>query len=118
MIGNRISDLTPLALLQVAELQEINLENNEITDVMALVGLQTLLLSNNSIVDLSALAGLTDLDDLGLSNNRIEDIGPLFGLSKLEYLGLSLNPKISCSDVDELATAIPDAEITAFDCTP
>ena len=77
---------------------DLDLSNNQITDISPLAGLTNLTnfgllnLGRNKISDLSPLAGLTNLERLNLSYNQISDLSPLKGLTNLKSLDLSGNP--------------------------
>ncbi len=89
---NQIADVT--ALVGLTALVELNLNDNQIADVSALAGLtalEELNLSGNQITDVSALAGLTALKDLDLEENQITDVTALAGLTALEELDLEDN---------------------------
>ena len=89
---NQIADVT--ALVGLTALVELNLNDNQIADVSALAGLTALVelnLSGNQITDVSALAGLTALKDLDLEENQITDVTALAGLTALEELDLEDN---------------------------
>ncbi|MCX8093405.1 MAG: leucine-rich repeat domain-containing protein [Candidatus Goldbacteria bacterium] len=92
MYDNQISDINPLSGL--TKLRYLNLSNNKINDISALSGLTDLYslnLANNQIVDISVLSSLTNLVYLTLSNNIISDIALLSGLLKLQGLYLNNN---------------------------
>ena len=82
---------------------ELDLDDNQISDLSLLAGLtqlERLELSDNQISDLSPLAGLTQLERLELSDNRISDLSPLKGLTNLKWLNLHGN---QISDLSPLA---------------
>ncbi|MEG4082849.1 leucine-rich repeat domain-containing protein [Microcoleus sp. POL10_C6] len=88
--NNQISDLTPLQSL--TNLTDLNLENNQILDLtplQSLTNLTDLNLSHNQISDLRLLQSLTNLKRLSLENNPISDLTPLQSLTNLTYLNLS-----------------------------
>ena len=91
--NNAISDISPLAGL--TKLRHIGLEENVITDLPPLeklIGLAELHLGNNLITDLSPLEGLINLRGISLHHNAIVDLSPLAGLIRLEWIGMSHNP--------------------------
>ena len=96
--------ITSLAgLEEFANLEGLNLNLNQISDISPLVGLTqlvSLFLHGSQISDISPLAGLTRLELLGLQENQISDISPLAGLTRLEFLGLGDN---QISDISPLA---------------
>src|SRR5690625_5493289 len=78
--------------------EEINFDNNAITDVTPLRGLnrvRVLGLYNNDLTDISGLEGLSSLEILYLSENRVKDVSPLAGLNRLQHAWLYLN----CNDI-------------------
>jgi len=98
---NQISDLSPLAGL--TQLTWLDLCNNQVSDMTPLSGLTQLTILgglNNQISDVTPLAGLTQLRHLSLRNNQISDVTPLTGLTQLITLQLSNN---RISDVMPLA---------------
>ena len=107
-----ISNLTGLAFatnlrwisLGIAQVGDIWVNSNAITDISPLAGLTNLTwltLTHNSISDISALSGLTNLTTLALGSNSITDISVLAGLVNLTKLYLWSN---SISDISALAT--------------
>ena len=91
--GRRIADLRGIERL--ANLQVLDLADNQIQDLTLLVRLEQLTyleLSNNRIRDLLPLGGLLQLRFLGLAFNGVREIGPLLLLPDLESLDLSGNP--------------------------
>ncbi|MEG5162530.1 leucine-rich repeat domain-containing protein [Microcoleus sp. AT3-A2] len=90
--NNQISDLTPLQSL--TNLTNLNLGNNQISDLTPLQSLTNLIelnLENNQISDLTPLQSLTSLKYLNLDNNQISDLTPLKFLTCLTYLNLDNN---------------------------
>ena len=99
--SNQISNISTLAGL--TDLTELYLGGNNISNISALVGLTDLTelyLGGNNISDISALAGLTDLTELYLVENNISDISALAGLTDLTELYLAFN---QISDISALA---------------
>ena len=97
--GNQLK----LAKVKLSNLEELNLESEDISDLTGLqhaTKLQTLNLNDNLIEDVSPLAKLTNLHTLGLASNAIEDVSPLAGLTNLHTLGLASN---AIEDVSPLA---------------
>lgn len=90
--NNEISDISPLSSL--TKLIHLDLGMNRISDIQALKGmknLKSLLLDNNNISDISPLKELTQIRFLNLSNNKITDITPLEGYKNLYALILDNN---------------------------
>jgi len=90
--GNRISDLTPLAGL--TNLERLFLCENPLSDISPLAGLATLTslwITRSSASDISPLVGLYNLEELMLWGNGIGDISPLAGLTNLTDIHLGWN---------------------------
>ena len=58
---------------------------------LAAWGRKEIELAENEISDLAPLAGLTELQLLSLAGNRVSDLAPLAGLDQLRTLGLGFN---------------------------
>lgn len=74
--------------------QEIDLENNEITDLTPMAGLkliQSLTLARNKIESIAPLAELERLQYLELSGNAVTDLAPLAKMTNMRSLYLSDN---------------------------
>ncbi|MEG3952083.1 MULTISPECIES: leucine-rich repeat domain-containing protein [unclassified Microcoleus] len=79
-------------------LNQLNLGNNQISDIIplkSLTNLTQLYLFNNSISDSRALQPLNNLFLLDLYNNQISDISYLQSLPKLTTLDLRGNPIVN-----------------------
>ena len=93
--------ITSLAgLEEFANLEGLNLNLNQISDISPLVGLTqlvSLFLHGSQISDISPLAGLTRLEFLGLGDNQISGVPPV---------SWTPNPlgewRIRCQEQDEL----------------
>ena len=114
----RIKNLSGLE--HAVNLTELNLGNNEISDITPLAALTNLkrldlgaiarptypttsaLLDGNPNRDVSPLASLTNLEYLNLSKNEVRDVSPLASLTKLTELDLYGNYQIR--DVSPLAS--------------
>ena len=60
----------------LSALTELDLQDNQLTDISALSGLSaltTLWLQNNQLTDVSALSGLSALTELDLQNNQLTE---------------------------------------------
>src|SRR4028118_505553 len=71
---------------KLSSLTELDLDNNQISDIKpleSLTNLTQLYLGNNKISDIKPLESLTNLVSLALENNQISDIKPLESLTKL-----------------------------------
>jgi Leucine-rich repeat (LRR) protein len=98
---NEISDISPLAELN--NLYSVDLDNNQISSIAPLaelINLNSLTLNSNQISDIALLAGLPSLEMLDLNDNQITDVAPLAGLLNLTYLNLAGN---EITDVAPLA---------------
>ena len=73
-------------------------------------GATNLNLNDNNITDLTPLAGLTNLTELWLADNNISDLTPLAGLTNLTELYLPQN-SISDSQKAMIKAALPNTNI-------
>lgn len=92
---NKITDSKLIALAGLTNLERLNLDDNQISDVTALASLRKLSrlqIRNNQIADISPLSRLTNMTSLWLSGDKIADLGPLAGLAKLEHVSFSHSP--------------------------
>jgi Leucine-rich repeat (LRR) protein len=90
--NNQITDISFLGSL--TNLTELHLAYNRITDISflgSLTNLTTLFLQDNTITDFSFLGSLTNLTTLFLGNNQITDIRFLGSLTNLTQLYLDNN---------------------------
>ena len=100
LVGNQISDLSPLAGL--AKLERLLLGSNQIsnlTPLSSLTNLAELGLWDNQISNISPLANLTSLTGLWLGGNQISNLAPLTNLTNLLVLYLWSN---QISDINPL----------------
>ena len=82
--NNEITDITPIK--DLTGIQLLDLAKNKISNIgpiAGLVNLQYIQLSDNQIADLSPLAKLANMRSLYLDRNQIKDLGPVSHLSKL-----------------------------------
>jgi len=101
LFNNDISDVSLLGGL--SNLEFLHLGANDLIDIAPLASLnhlETLILHYNTIGDISPLAALTNLQSLDIYENNISDISPLTGLINLQSLGLGSN---NLSDLSTLA---------------
>ncbi|CAM3278708.1 leucine-rich repeat domain-containing protein [Occultella aeris] len=96
-----ISDLSGLDRL--TELSSLDVTGNTVTDLTPLAGLNLwgVVITDNPVSDLSPLAGLTSLTNLGASGTQVVDLEPLAGQGTLAYLGLR---GTGISDIGPLAS--------------
>ena len=101
---NGILDISPISGL--TELRVLSIEGNPVTDLspLARLNLRELDISNNPLTDLRQLASLTSLEYLCLENSRISDIRPLAGLKKLRILDIRYNDIEDISPVASVTT--------------
>jgi len=88
--GNQISDISPLAGL--SNLTELNIADNQISDLSPIGGLTNLTelaMASNPISDLTPIGGLTKLLNLHMLGIQASDITPLRGLTNLTVMYLS-----------------------------
>lgn len=98
--NNQISDLTPLSGL--SDLRFLWLHENQVSDLSPLSGLDNLeglFIDRNHINSVEALRRLTRLAHLHMNNNQTSDLSPLSGLTNLEQLALTNN---DVSDISPL----------------
>ncbi|ELK3068464.1 InlB B-repeat-containing protein, partial [Listeria monocytogenes] len=82
----------------LTNLEYLNLNGNQITDISPLsnlVKLTNLYIGTNKITDISALQNLTNLRELYLNEDNISDISPLANLTKMYSLNLGANHNLS-----------------------
>jgi internalin A len=93
----------PLVAEDVKRISTVNGKGKAIKSLVGLehcVAIQELVLENNEITDLSALKELKLLQSINLAGNKIESLDPLKELERVQYLELSRN---QISDVSPLA---------------
>ena len=115
--NNQITDVSPLCSL--TNLTSLFLWDNQITDVSplsSLTNLTELSLGNNQITDVSSLSSLTNLRLLSLGNNQITDVSPLCSLTNLTSLVLNDNQITDvsplCSLTNLTSLVLNDNQIT------
>jgi Leucine-rich repeat (LRR) protein len=110
--GNHISDLSLFSGL--SELHVLNVSNNQVVDLSPLTGLSkldTLFLSGNQIADLSPLLLLPGLMILHAAENELTDISVLGSITTLTNVNVRGNVAISGADVDALRLALPNTSV-------
>lgn len=101
--NNEISDLKPLADLKL--IQSLNLAGNKITSIEPLAALsriQYLELSRNAVSDIYPLSNMSNMRSLYLSENKIEKIDVIKALPKVWTLYLAGNPVKDFAPVGEM----------------
>lgn len=74
-------------LKHMKKLQELNLNDNYITDLSVLEGLdnmKSIHFNNNNVSDISFAAGMDELEKISAENSGVYDISPLKGKTKLK----------------------------------
>ena len=102
--GNQLTEV-PKGLEKLTQLMELNLANNQLTDVSALANLTQLtglVLINNQLTDVNGLEKLTKLEGLVLWNNQLTDVKGLEKLTKLEALVLVNNQLTDVKGLEKL----------------
>lgn len=90
--NNQLTNLEWVRNLNSLEI--LNLSNNNLTNISAISSLNSLVnldLSNNNLTDISSIWWRNTLVNLNLSNNNISNITSLFWLNNLSILNLSDN---------------------------
>jgi internalin A len=98
-----ISDTSSLANL--TKLKQLNISNNQITEIKgldSLISLQQLDISNNQITEIKGLNRLARLQQLNISNNQITEIKGLDRLVSLQQLNISNNQITEIKGLDNL----------------
>lgn len=99
----------PEQIGQLLSLEELFLENNQLTDISVLSTLTNLTeldLDNNQLTDVTALSGLTQLTHLYLFKNQLTDVTGLADLINLVDLNLAENQLISLAGLSKLQSLI------------
>ena len=94
VLDNKKLRILPSEIGQLKQLQVLELNQNQLTDITALGQLQQLQglgLSHNQITDISVLGQLKQLDSLYLNHNQLTDISTLGQCQQLQVLDLSYN---------------------------
>ena len=89
--GNKLTEV-PKGLEKLTQLKELDLNDNQLTNV-------------------KGLEKLTQLEDLYLNGNKLTDVKGLENLTKLKVLYLGNNPALTKAQIDELKKALPKCEI-------
>lgn len=120
---NELGEAGNQELATLESLEELQLDENEISDLTPVAGLTKLaVLSSfqNNVHDLHPLAGLTNLRILFASYNEIHDLSPLGDLTNLEHLWLLGNCRTASPGSGQAATdclqalRVTDNEITSL----
>lgn len=83
-------------------LGNMDLTDEDISELKYMVNLTELQIYQNNITDISVLKGLTNLKNLSLFKNKISDLTPIAGLINLESLYLRANDITDISPIDNL----------------
>ncbi|MBT2686007.1 cell wall-binding repeat-containing protein [Bacillus sp. ISL-37] len=117
---NEVTDLSYLK--NISSLETVIADGNELESVAALTNLNKLkwvTLGDNRIADLTAFRNLSSLETLSLYNNKISNINSLQGLTTLKYLDLEgnkINDLSALSNLNELTTLLVSGnELTSLD---
>ncbi len=113
----KISDVKGLESL--ANLQTLDLQDNQITKIKglkSLANLQKLLLDRNKITEIKGLETLTNLQDLSLFSNQITEIKGLESLANLQTLYLGGNPITKIKGLETL-TNLEELSLTGNQIT-
>lgn len=100
-----IASLTGIENL--ASLQRLTLNRNEIADISSLAPLHSLTflwLEDNAISDISALRGLASLENISLSGNPVGDLSPLVALTGLKQARIPDAPDYDCAVLQQLSS--------------
>jgi GTPase SAR1 family protein len=103
--NNQLSDISPLK--ELTDLTELSLSQNQLSDISPLkklTSLTLLYLSSNQLSDISPLKKLTSLTKLYLYNNQLSDISLLKELTSLTQLNLAYNQLSDISPLKELTS--------------
>ena len=73
--------------------------------------LEWLNLNDNQLTDVTGLEKLTKLEELNLTGNKLTNVKGLEKLTKLTFLNLSNNPDLTNAQIDELQKALPKCKI-------
>ncbi len=98
-----IRDLTPLS--RMTQLQELFLDNTQVSDLTplsALTQLQFLSLDNTQVSDLTPLSGMRELHRLFLRNTPVSDLTPLSGMRELHRLFLTSTQVSDLTPLNEM----------------
>ena len=108
-------DIHDLAGLQfAANLNELDLKNNQVSNlspIAGLIGLRELWLQDNPVSDILPVRGLTNLTHLEVDGTPVSDISPVRGLTNLTHLEVDSTP---VSDISPIAGLI-NLDLLAFE---
>lgn len=99
----KLGSLAPLSGLHA--LQQLSLEETDVTDVRPLAGLKQLRrlsLHHSQVIDVQPLHSLDAMEDLDLSCTRIADLRPLRALKRLQRIDLTGTPIDDLSPLKDL----------------
>ena len=69
-------------------------------------------LEDNQLTDVTGLEKFTQLESLNLHFNKLTDVKGLENLTQLKELDLRINPDLTKAQIDELQKALPNCKIT------
>ena len=83
------------------------LTDKDVVQIGKLVNLTELQIENNNITDISPLANLTALNELSIPYNKVSDVSVLEKLPAIKSLDIDHND-ISDEDIEKLKEQLPD----------
>jgi Leucine-rich repeat (LRR) protein len=114
LYDNQLTDVKGLEKL--TQLTYLDLRRNRLTDVKGLeklTQLKTLYLSVNKLTDVTGLEKLTQLKMLSFILNKLTDVAGLENLTNLTVLDIRYNPDLTKAQIDELKKALPNCKINS-----
>lgn len=114
LVGNYVSDLTPLAGMKT--LRSLNINNNPVADISSLASLQRLEelhMQQCNVTDISALASLPGLAYVDVAGIPCDDYTPLLSLPLLSFAAIS---ESSAQDAAVLSGSPAIRELIAVHC--
>ena len=112
-INMTITEFNTMTIDERQCITELDLCDNDLTDISVLAGLKglkTLDLGYNNLTDISALAELKGLECLYLRDNKLTDVSALAGLTRLKRLFL-WNTNLTDDAIATLKNALPNTII-------
>ena len=112
LYDNQLTDVR--GLKKLTQLTSMQLHYNQLTEVKGLeklTKLKSLFLNSNKLTEVTGLEKLTKLEVLGLSDNQLTEVKGLEKLTQLTGLNLKNNPDLTEAQIDELQKALPNCRI-------